>query len=224
MIPSIQIAIDGPASSGKSTLAKELAQDLDLIYIDTGAMYRAITLATIQSNTDLSSDRQVEELLESLNLTFRIDQGQQNIFLNGQKLDQELRSPQVNQAVSKVSANPLVREFLVETQQDVAQSQSVIMDGRDIGTVVLPEADFKFFLTASPRVRAQRRYDENKEKGYSNQTLEEIEKEIIKRDHLDSTREISPLTKAKDAIEIDTSDLSIQELLAKIKLIIQDKN
>ncbi|MGX7092593.1 (d)CMP kinase [Hutsoniella sourekii] len=224
MIPNIQIAIDGPASSGKSTLAKQLAQDLDLIYIDTGAMYRAITLATIQSNTDLSSDRQVEELLESLNLTFRIDQGQQNIFLNGQKLDQELRSPQVNQAVSKVSANPLVREFLVKTQQDVAQSQSVIMDGRDIGTVVLPEADFKFFLTASPRVRAQRRYDENMEKGYSNQTLEEIEKEIIKRDHLDSTREISPLTKAKDAIEIDTSDLSIQELVAKIKLIIQDKN
>lgn len=214
---TFQISVDGPASSGKSTVSQEIAKKLNIIYIDTGAMYRAVTLAVLNKSIDVSDGQAVEALLNSINLTFkRSEEGKQEIYLNGQNVSAEIRSELVTANVSEISAYPYVREHLVNIQRNMAKEVSVIMDGRDIGTVVLPDAEYKFFLIASARVRAERRYKENMEKGHSDQSLEEIELAIKERDHYDSTREHSPLKKAEDAVEIDTDLLTVSEVVNEI--------
>lgn len=214
---NFQIAIDGPSSSGKSTVAQAIAKKLDIIYIDTGAMYRAVTLAVLQDSIEVSDAERVKKILPTLDLTFkRSDEGIQEMYLNRQNVSREIRSDEVTANVSEISAYPFVREKLVEDQRNMASTHSVVMDGRDIGTVVLPDAEYKFFLNASAKVRAKRRFDENVEKGLSNQTLEEIEKNIIARDHYDSNREHSPLKKADDAIELETDLLSVEQVVNTI--------
>lgn len=214
---NFQIAIDGPSSSGKSTVAQAIAKKLDIIYIDTGAMYRAVTLAVLQDSIEVSDAERVKKILPTLDLTFkRSDEGIQEMYLNRQNVSREIRSDEVTANVSEISAYPFVREKLVEDQRNMASTHSVVMDGRDIGTVVLPDAEYKFFLNASAKVRAKRRFDENVEKGLSNQTLEEIEKSIIARDHYDSNREHSPLKKADDAIELETDHLSVEQVVYTI--------
>lgn len=214
---NFQIAIDGPSSSGKSTVAQAIAKKLDIIYIDTGAMYRAVTLAVLQDSIEVSDAERVKKILPTLDLTFkRSDEGIQEMYLNRQNVSREIRSDEVTANVSEISAYPFVREKLVEDQRNMASTHSVVMDGRDIGTVVLPDAEYKFFLNASAKVRAKRRFDENVEKGLSNQTLEEIEESIIARDHYDSNREHSPLKKADDAIELETDLLSVEQVVNTI--------
>lgn len=218
----ISIAVDGPAASGKSTVAKIIAKRLGIVYIDTGAMYRAITLAVIKQGINLEDSLSVECILEKSDITFEPSQEGQKVFLNNEDVTDAIRSTQVTQYVSVVSAVAAVRDCLVKKQRAMASKSSVIMDGRDIGTVVLSDADLKFFLVASSHVRAKRRYEENMEKGLAQLSLAEIEADIIARDHYDSMREISPLTKAEDAIEIDTSNLSVNEVVESLIFHIKD--
>lgn len=208
----ISIAIDGPASSGKSTIAKELAKALKSIYIDTGAMYRGVTLSILRESIDISNPTSVEQILDTIDLHFQLVNGEQHLFLNDENINDEIRSIEVTENVSEVSAIARVRERMVELQRKMAEKASVVMDGRDIGTVVLPNADYKFFFTASAKVRALRRYNENIAKGMTSQTVEEIEAAIKERDYLDSTREHSPLKQAEDAELIDTGELTVIEV------------
>lgn len=214
---TIQIAVDGPASSGKSTVSQIIAEELNIIYIDTGAMYRAVTLAVLDEGLEVSDAEAVRNLLPRIDLTFkRSVDNKQEIYLNGENVSKEIRTDRVTENVSEISAYPFVRENLVEKQLTMSESQSVIMDGRDIGTVVLVDADYKFYLNASAKVRAERRYLENKEKGHSELSLEEIEQAIIERDTYDSNREHSPLKKAADAVEIDTDTFTVDEVVSEI--------
>ena len=201
------IAIDGPAGAGKSTIAKKVADSLGYIYIDTGAMYRAFTYELLISSISLSDIEEITKVLEKTNIEFKNNE----IFLNNLNVTNEIRSKNVTANVSAVSAIPQVREKLVNLQRKIASESNSILDGRDIGTVVFPNAELKIFLTASVKIRALRRYNELIAKD-KNIDINEIEAEIEKRDKLDSSRETSPLIKAADAIEIDTSDLSIDEV------------
>ena len=201
------IAIDGPAGAGKSTIAKKVADSLGYIYIDTGAMYRAFTYELLTSSISLSDIEEINKVLEKTNIEFKNNE----IFLNNLNVTNEIRSKNVTANVSAVSAIPQVREKLVNLQRKIASESNSILDGRDIGTVVFPNAELKIFLTASVKIRALRRYNELIAKD-KNIDINEIEAEIEKRDKLDSSRETSPLIKASDAIEIDTSDLSIDEV------------
>lgn len=218
------IAIDGPAASGKSTVAKQIAERLNITYIDTGAMYRGVTLAVLNQHVSLEDTEAIREILKTLDFEFRYIDASQHLCLNGEDVSQAIRSVLVSQNVSAVSALDFVREDLVEKQRQMAESTSVVMDGRDIGTVVLPEAEYKFFFVASPDVRAQRRYDENIKRGLTEQSFEELRTDIIKRDDYDSTRTHSPLKKAEDAIEIDTGDLSIEENVQAVLSYVELKN
>ncbi|MDO4432083.1 MAG: (d)CMP kinase [Aerococcaceae bacterium] len=217
----LAIAIDGPASSGKSTIAKLLANRLNITYLDTGAMYRAVTLAYLQRGLTDTEPATIDQLLDTMELSFQWIDGSQHIFLNGEDVSEAIRSVEVTENVSEISAIEKVRVALVALQQKMAAQTAVVMDGRDIGTVVLPQAPYKFFLTASPEVRALRRYKENQQRGMMSQSLEELTQAIIERDHYDSTREHSPLKKADDAIEIDTSDMTIDELIQQMLAVIQ---
>ena len=201
------IAIDGPAGAGKSTIAKKVADNLGYVYIDTGAMYRAFTYELLTSSISLSDIEEITKVLEKTNIEFKNNE----IFLNNLNVTNEIRSKNVTANVSAVSAIPQVREKLVNLQRKIASESNSILDGRDIGTVVFPNAELKIFLTASVKIRALRRYNELIAKD-KNIDINEIEAEIEKRDKLDSSRETSPLIKAADAIEIDTSDLSIDEV------------
>ena len=201
------IAIDGPAGAGKSTIAKKVADSLGYVYIDTGAMYRAFTYELLISSISLSDIEEITKVLEKTNIEFKNSE----IFLNNLNVTNEIRSKNVTANVSAVSAIPQVREKLVNLQRKIASESNSILDGRDIGTVVFPNAELKIFLTASVKIRALRRYNELIAKD-KNIDINEIEAEIEKRDKLDSSRETSPLIKAADAIEIDTSDLSIDEV------------
>ncbi|WP_347351217.1 (d)CMP kinase [Acetoanaerobium noterae] len=201
------IAIDGPAGAGKSTIAKKVADSLGYVYIDTGAMYRAFTYELLTSSISLSDIEEINKVLEKTNIEFKNNE----IFLNNLNVTNEIRSKNVTANVSTVSAIPQVREKLVDLQRKIASESNSILDGRDIGTVVFPNAELKIFLTASVKIRALRRYNELIAKD-KNIDINEIEAEIEKRDKLDSSRETSPLIKAADAIEIDTSDLSIDEV------------
>ncbi|CAI8173144.1 MAG: Cytidylate kinase [Polaribacter sp. SA4-10] len=222
----ITIAIDGFSSTGKSTLAKQLAKRLSYIYVDTGAMYRAVTLFAMQ-NKFITSDTFYFEKLEKelpnivLDFKFNIDLGFAEIYLNGLNVENKIRSLAVSKQVSKVSAISSVRRKLVIEQQEMGKNKGIVMDGRDIGTVVFPDAELKIFMTASADVRAERRYNELIDKG-DNVNYEEILKNVVERDLLDSTREDSPLIKAKDAIEIDNSDLSIEAQFDQIYSLIQN--
>ena len=205
------IAIDGPAGAGKSTIAKKVADSLGYVYIDTGAMYRAFTYELLTSSISLSDIEEITKVLEKTNIEFKNNE----IFLNNLNVTNEIRSKNVTANVSAVSAIPQVREKLVDLQRKIASENNSILDGRDIGTVVFPNAELKIFLTASVKIRALRRYNELIAKD-KNIDINEIEAEIEKRDKLDSSRETSPLIKAADAIEIDTSNLSIDEVVNTI--------
>lgn len=203
------IAIDGPSGSGKSTISNELAEILKIQYLNTGAMYRAVTYFFIENNVNEdANDELILTMLDKIRINF-IDN---EIYLNGTNIEKEIRTDQVTKNVSWVSANALVREKLVSMQREIANEKSFVLDGRDIGTVVFPDAKYKFYLTASSKERARRRFLQNE----SELTIEEIEKSIIDRDLYDSSREISPLRKADDAIEIDSSMQSIDQTIDAI--------
>ena len=216
------VAIDGPAGSGKSTVAKALAHDYKILYLDTGAMYRACALAAMQACASLDSEEEVARMAETLSLDVEYRDGVQHTLLFGKDVSEEIREPSVSMAASTVSKYPSIRAKMVEKQREIAAKMSCVLDGRDIGSVVLPAAEFKFFLTASPDVRAKRRFDELKAKGHD-VNFDDLKKEIQARDLQDSTREFSPLKVAEDAVVIDTSCLSVQEVLAEIKRKIQEK-
>lgn len=207
---SINIAIDGPAGAGKSTIARKAAAELGFIYVDTGALYRSVAYYCISKGTDVSASEKVEDLLPEITPELRFIDGVQHVFVNGSDVSHKIRTPEVSMAASKVSAIPAVRAFLFELQQKIARENNVIMDGRDIGTVVLPNAELKIFLTASPEARADRRFKELKDKPDA-PTYEQVLADIIKRDHDDSTRAVSPLKQAEDAVLCDTTSLSLEE-------------
>lgn len=206
-----QIALDGPAGAGKSTIAKKIAEELQFVYIDTGAMYRTLALACLKKQVDTGDEELVSETAEAAQLDIRYLDGVQHMFLDGEDVSEQIRTEEVSKAASDTSKFQRVRTRLVALQQELAQRYNVVMDGRDIGTVVLPEADLKIFLTASVDVRAQRRYKEYQEKGIACD-LESLREEIIRRDYNDSHRENSPLRKAEDAVEVDSSEMGIQEV------------
>lgn len=215
----MRIAIDGPASAGKSTVAKILASDLNYIYCDTGAMYRVLTLQALRHDVDVEDESKLVALLKDTDITFEPDGNQQKVFLNGENVTTDIRQPDVTNAVSAVSAHKGVREELVRRQQVIAEAGGIVMDGRDIGTAVLPDAEVKIFLVASAKERAERRYKENISKGIET-PLEVLQKEIEDRDYKDSHREVSPLVQADDAVLLDTTSLSIDEVVGKMKKII----
>lgn len=207
---SINIAIDGPAGAGKSTIARKAAAELGFIYVDTGALYRSVAYYCISAGADVSIPESVEKLLPEITPELRFIDGVQHVFVNGSDVSDKIRTPEVSMAASKVSAIPAVRAFLFDLQKKIARENDIIMDGRDIGTVVLPDADLKIFLTASPEARADRRYAELKDKPDA-PAYEQVLADIIKRDHDDSTRAIAPLKQADDAVLCDTTKLSLEE-------------
>ncbi|MEN2766163.1 (d)CMP kinase [Ornithinibacillus xuwenensis] len=209
------IAIDGPAAAGKSTVAKIVAHRLSYIYIDTGAMYRAITFKALEQAVDVNDEAALVTLLKSTDIELiQHDEGQR-VLLDRQDVTEAIRTNDVTNNVSYVAKHPLVREDMVARQQELAEKRGVVMDGRDIGTKVIPDAEVKIFLVASVEERAMRRHTENLKKGFES-NLEELKKEIEKRDLIDSKREASPLVKAEDAIEIDTTSLSIEDVAERI--------
>ena len=219
---NIQIAIDGPAGAGKSSIAKEIAKEFKYIYIDTGAMYRALTLIVMERNISFEKYDIIEKIAQEIEISFQIKKDRQEVFVGGRNVTEEIRSPEISNNVSTISAISGVRKQMVKKQQDLAQEANVVMDGRDIGTVVLPGADLKIFLTATPEERAKRRKKEMDEKGHKID-FEKLLKEIKDRDHLDETRDDSPLIAAKDAILVDTTDLSFDQVLNKIINLIRGK-
>ena len=212
------IAIDGPAGAGKSSIAKALSKKLGFVYIDTGAMYRAVALFFLENGIKDSSDNEIDKLLDELDINIKYTDGEQRVFLNNVDVSDKLRQEEIGKLASRFSALKSVREKLVALQRKLTKKENVIMDGRDIGTVVLPNADLKIYLSAGSKVRAKRRYLELIEKGFDSAALDEkaIENEIIKRDEADMNREISPLKKAEDAYYMDTSDMTFDEVVSKI--------
>lgn len=216
----MQVAIDGPASSGKSTISKLIAKENHFLYLDTGAMYRVVTLAVLRNHISLEDYDAIYELVQNIDIRFSMKNGKQIVFMNKEDVTDEIRSVEVTRNVSAVSAIKEVRTRLVHLQQEIAENHSIIMDGRDIGTVVLPQADIKIFLVASVEERAKRRFIENQEKGIE-MSYEELVEDIRRRDYIDSTRKESPLRKAEDAIEIDTTTMSIEDVVKTVTALIQ---
>ena len=218
----ISVAIDGPAGAGKSTLARRLASDLGYIYVDTGAMYRTIGLYALRAGKDPKDNEAVNTLLPEIELHFAFIDGEQHIYLGGEDVSSLIRTEEVGMAASAVGANPAVRAFLLDMQRDMARKQDVLMDGRDIGTVVLPDATVKIFLTASPEARATRRWKEYQAKGMPN-TYEEVLEDVKQRDYQDTHRAAAPLKQAEDAVLLDTSELNFEQSLEAMKQIIARK-
>lgn len=217
------IAIDGPAGAGKSSIAKALSKRLGYIYIDTGAMYRAVALFFLENNVADGTDSRIESLLDKLEISIKYEDGAQKVILNGEDVTGKLRLEEIGKLASKFSAIGIVREKLVALQRKLAQKENVVMDGRDIGTVVLPNADLKIYLSASSKVRAKRRYLELLEKGQTDLDINDIEDEIIKRDEADMNREISPLKQADDAYYLDSSDMTLEEVVSKILSMVKEE-
>ncbi len=218
----LNIALDGPSGSGKSTVAGILANKLDILHLDTGAMYRACALAALKRNINCLDEEAVSRFIDDIDLVIRYEDGGQKTILDGEDVSQKIRNNEVSMMSSDISSLPTVRRKMVEMQRVVAKNNSCILDGRDIGTVVLPDAEFKFYITATPEVRAERRRLELLEKGQAVEFSVLLE-EINRRDYNDSHRKISPLKQAEDAILIDTSDLSVEEVVDKIVSIINNK-
>ena len=213
---SKQIAIDGPAGAGKSTIAKRLAKELSFVYVDTGAMYRSIGLYMIKNGIDIRDREAVEAASEKADVSLKYIDGTQHVILNGEDVSDQIRTEEVSKAASVVSAYPEVRKNLTALQKKLASTENVVMDGRDIGTCVLPDADLKIYLTASAEVRGKRRFKELTAKG-EKADLTEIVEDIKKRDEADMTREISPLKKADDAVLVDSSEMTIDQVVTQIK-------
>ena len=220
---SFNIAIDGPAGAGKSTIAKRLAKELGFIYVDTGAMYRAMALYFLRSGIAKEDEAAISKVAREVDVTIRYENGEQQVLLNGENVNGLIRKEEVGNTASVTSAYGEVRKKLVELQQQLAEQADVIMDGRDIGTVVLPKAQVKIYLTASVETRAKRRYDELTEKG-QNCELKEIEQDIADRDYRDMHREISPLKQAEDAVLVDSSHMGIEEVVETIKSIYKERS
>ncbi|GAA2870403.1 (d)CMP kinase [Lactobacillus intestinalis] len=221
----MQVAIDGPASAGKSTVAKIIAKNLSFVYIDTGAMYRACTVIARNHNLDYGNEEGILKAIDQDGIELKSENGEQKVYSAGKNISLEIRTPEISANVSQVSALPGIREKMVALQRELAGHTDVIMDGRDIGTTVLPDAEVKIFLVASARSRAERRLLDLKERGiHTDQTVEQIEADIAARDYKDSHRAVSPLRKAADAIEIDTTNLSIDQVVEKISEEIEKKS
>ena len=218
----ISVAIDGPAGAGKSTLARRLAAELGYIYVDTGAMFRAIGLYALRAGKDPDDTEAVNALLPEIELHLASIDGEQHIYLKEEDVSTAIRTNEASMAASAVGKNPTVRSFLLGMQRDMAKSQNILMDGRDIGTVVLPNATVKIFLTATPEARATRRWKENVAKG-DNTPYEEVLADVKQRDYQDTHREAAPLKQAEDAVLLDTSEMNFEESLAAMKKIIADK-
>jgi len=216
------IALDGPAGSGKSTIAKILAKDYNILYLDTGAMYRACALKAIREGVDPKDEQGVKNLLPILNVQVEYKDGKQHTILDGEDVSLAIRENAVSMAASNISAHPAVRIKMVEMQREIAKGMSCVLDGRDIGSTVLPNAKYKFFITADSKVRAERRYKELLARG-ENVDFDKLHEEIVARDKQDSEREFSPLVCAEDAVVIDTSNLDIDGVIAAIKAVIQSK-
>jgi len=217
-----QVAIDGPAGAGKSTIAKELAKKLGFVYVDTGAMYRALGIFFIDRGISGDDESAIESSLPEAKVTIAYEEGQQQVFLNGENVTGRLRTEEVGKMASQTSAYKAVRKALLDLQRDLANQENVIMDGRDIGSTVLPEAQVKIYLTASVECRGKRRYDELVKKGEA-ADFEVIKQDIEKRDHQDMTRKESPLVQCEDAVLVDSSEMNIQEVVEHIYAICQER-
>ena len=218
----VSVAIDGPAGAGKSTLARRLAAELGYIYVDTGAMFRTIGLYALRAGKDPKDNEAVNALLPEISLKFAFIEGEQHIYLNGEDVSTAIRTEEVGMAASAVGANPEVRTFLLGMQRDMAKTQDVLMDGRDIGTVVLPDATVKIFLTASPEARATRRWKEYQQKGVE-VSYEEVLADVRQRDYQDTHRAAAPLRQADDAQLLDTSEMNFEQSLEAMKKMIVEK-
>lgn len=222
---SFNIAIDGPSGVGKSTIAKRLAANLGFVYIDTGAMFRGLAVYFLDRGLDINDEKAVCDAVDGVKETIKYENGEQHVYVNGTDVTSRLRTEDVSKAASVTSQYQPVRSKLLELQREMAKVQDVIMDGRDIGTVVLPDAQLKLFMTARPEIQAQRRYDQLRESGrLEGATYESILADIKERDYRDSHRAIAPLRKADDAIEIDTSELSIEQVLDRTKELFGEKH
>ena len=217
----ISIALDGPAGAGKSTIAKGAAKELGFIYVDTGALYRTVGLKFMREGYDTNLDCDIDSVLKMIEVDIKFIDGTQHVFLNGEDVSEAIRTPEASMTASKISAIPAVRAYLLDLQRDMAKTNDVIMDGRDIGTVVLPDAKVKIFLTASPEARAQRRYKELIEKGMDVK-YEDILQDVITRDYNDSHREIAPLKPAEGSVTVDTTELDFDQSVDKIISVIKE--
>lgn len=218
----INIAIDGPSGAGKSTISKEVAKELGFIHIDTGALYRTIALYLSDNKIDINNEEKIKSVLDDIKIKVCIEDGLQKIYLNGKEVCEELRQPNITKIASDVSKFPIVRAYLLEIQRELARENDCVMDGRDIATVVLPNATVKIFLTASPEVRAERRLNQQKEMGII-EDYDKILEDIKKRDYNDSHREIAPLKQAPDAIKIDSSEIDFDEVKDMCKKLITER-
>lgn len=219
---TIRIAIDGPAGAGKSTIAKLAAEKLNYTYVDTGAMYRAVTYKSIKNGLDLSSEQEIVKLLEETSIELQPSENGQQVYLDGENVSEAIRTQDVTANVSQVAAHALVREDLVKRQMVLANTGGVIMDGRDIGTHVIPDAELKIFMSASADERARRRFVDNEKRGIHIE-FEELKADIIRRDKFDSEREASPLVQAEDALYLDTTELSIEQVVDEIYMLAKAK-
>lgn len=217
------IALDGPAGSGKSTIAKAIAKSYNILYLDTGAMYRACALKLQKEGISPADEENTDRIIKNIDISVKYVQGSQHTFLDGEDVSEEIRRNDISMLASSVAALPQVRRKMVQKQREIAQNQSCVLDGRDIGTAVLPEAPFKFYVTADSKVRALRRLKELREKGNAEIDLTTLQREIEERDKQDMNREFSPLKKADDAVTIDTSDMTIEEVVSEIRRKIQEK-
>lgn len=218
----INVAIDGPAGAGKSTIARAAAKELGFVYVDTGALYRAIGVYSLRCASDTKNPEAVANTLPHIRVELQFQNGVQHVLLNGEDVSEEIRTPQASMAASDVSAVPAVRQFLFDLQRDIAAKNNCIMDGRDIGTVVLPHAEVKIFLTASPEARAMRRFKELQEKGATD-TYETVLADLKQRDYNDSHRAVAPLKPAADSVLVDTSALTLPQSVEKVLEVIKEK-
>lgn len=218
----MNIAVDGPSGAGKSTLCRALAKELQYIYVDTGAMYRAIALYALQNKVPVDREDLLTPMLREIQLDLRYENGEQHVLLCGKDVSGEIRTPEVSMATSAISKFPAVRSFLLESQRTLAKKGNVIMDGRDIGTVVLPEAELKIFLTASPETRARRRYEELRLRGQT-VAYNAVLADVVRRDEQDSHRALAPLKPADDAVLVDTSEDTFEQAFAKLLKLIQKR-
>ena len=216
------VAIDGPAGTGKGTITKIISKRMNLLNIDTGAMYRSVTLACIRSNVAPNEEEKIEKILDNIDIKLKNMNGEQKIFLNGEDVSKEIRTPEVDEQVAKFAALKSVRDKLTPIQRKIGENNNIIMEGRDIGTVVFPNADVKIFLDCSLEERAKRRYLQNLKKGI-NESYDEVLKAIIERHKLETERKIAPFIKANDAITIDSTNLTIQETVNEVEKIIKSK-